>query len=71
METTGNRLRRTRKSGQEGKPVGPSGIEVKSSSFVSFRSNRLRCSDYIRGALANLLDDGIGDTMVGDAVDIL
>jgi len=29
-----------------------------------FRPNRLRWSDYTRGAPANQLDDGIGDTLV-------
>jgi len=28
------------------------------------RPNRLRCGHYTRGALANQLDDGIGDTLV-------
>src|ERR1700733_2781983 len=34
MEATGRRARRARKSGQGGKPVGPSGIPVKSSIFA-------------------------------------
>ena len=34
MEATGRRVRRTRKSGQGGKPVGPAGIEVRSSSLA-------------------------------------
>jgi hypothetical protein len=29
------------------------------------RPNRLRCGHYTRGAAANQLDDGIGDTLVG------
>jgi hypothetical protein len=30
------------------------------------RPNRLRCSNYSHGTLANQLDDGIGDTFVLD-----
>ena len=34
IDATGERVSRTRKSGQGGKPVGPAGIEVRSSSLV-------------------------------------
>jgi hypothetical protein len=34
MEATGKRVKRARKSGQGGKPVGPSGSEVRSSSLA-------------------------------------
>jgi hypothetical protein len=34
IDTTGARVNRTRKSGHGGRPVGPAGIEVKSSSFA-------------------------------------
>ena len=34
MEVTGKRVRRARKSGQGGKPVGPSGMPVRSSSLA-------------------------------------
>ncbi len=34
MEATGKRVKRTRKSGHGGKPVGPAGIAVRSSSLA-------------------------------------